>query len=167
MDSVKWIFGDPLSGSNVSSQFHPKHQFSQAGQFQVQFILYVSCAVDTSTDTVTISPVITFNRDVEICDGQSYFVAGQLQTTAGMYYDTLSSQHACDSVVATNLIVQPNYVDTLIYSPVCQLSLFRVYTIRFCKQLVVATVYWSSRLCFSRTLIFSIPLKFAMARVIL
>ncbi|HHZ81858.1 MAG TPA: hypothetical protein EYN64_03945, partial [Flavobacteriales bacterium] len=120
MDSVKWIFGDPLSGSNVSSQFHPKHQFSQAGQFQVQFILYVSCAVDTSTDTVTISPVITFNRDVEICDGQSYFVAGQLQTTAGMYYDTLSSQHACDSVVATNLIVQPNYVDTLIYSPVCQ-----------------------------------------------
>jgi gliding motility-associated-like protein len=42
-----------------------------------------------------------------ICEGESFFAGGALQTVAGVYKDTLLSAIGCDSIVTTQLIVNP------------------------------------------------------------
>lgn len=54
-------------------------------------------------------PAINNNRTMEICDGDSLWLAGAYQTIAGVYIDNLVSVDACDSIVTTTLIVNPNY----------------------------------------------------------
>lgn len=63
----------------------------------VMLLGYTSCPATSSSSTV------------EICQGQSHFVQGANQTTSGTYYDTLAGANAagCDSVLITQLIVQP------------------------------------------------------------
>jgi hypothetical protein len=41
--------------------------------------------------------------DAVICQGEKYYAGGSYQTTAGTYYDTLTSVHGCDSIVVTKL----------------------------------------------------------------
>ncbi|MDZ4844277.1 MAG: SprB repeat-containing protein, partial [Chitinophagales bacterium] len=57
--------------------------------------------------------------DTSICDGSSYFAGGSLQTTSGIYIDTLTAASGCDSIITTNLNVLLN---TTGYVPVniCQ-----------------------------------------------
>ena len=43
--------------------------------------------------------------DTSICEGESYFAAGALQTTTAVYIDTFLNQHACDSIVTTTIAV--------------------------------------------------------------
>jgi len=43
-----------------------------------------------------------------ICDGESITVAGNVYNTTGLYTDSLTSSIGCDSLVFTNLIVNPN-----------------------------------------------------------
>jgi hypothetical protein len=54
-----------------------------------------------------ISPCVPVSHtiDTTICNGNSYFAEGALQTESGTYYDTLDNS-GCDSVVVTNLTVQ-------------------------------------------------------------
>jgi hypothetical protein len=54
------------------------------------------------------------NQSIFICQGDSYFVGGANQTTAGTYYDTLVNARGCDSVVATQLRVKPLPSPTII-----------------------------------------------------
>jgi|GEM_PF-638771 len=61
------------------------------------------------TTTLIVHPVFTFNRVVNICQGESYFVAGANRTTSGIYRDTLATQHGCDSINVTQLFVRPKY----------------------------------------------------------
>lgn len=46
-------------------------------------------------------------QQVNICDGESFFAGGALQTTSGTYIDTMANMAGCDSVVTTNLMVLP------------------------------------------------------------
>lgn len=52
-------------------------------------------------------------ESVDICSGDSLFLAGSLQSTTGTYYDTLRSVEGCDSIVITNLAVHSSYLDTI------------------------------------------------------
>jgi gliding motility-associated-like protein len=52
-------------------------------------------------------PSLNFTQDVSICEGQSFFAGGALQTTSGVYLDTLTSVFGCDSILTTNLTVTP------------------------------------------------------------
>jgi len=55
--------------------------------------------------------------DVSICEGESYMAGGAEQTESGTYYDTLINAAGCDSIVTTNLTVNPvsgSTVDTTI-----------------------------------------------------
>ena len=47
----------------------------------------------------------SFVIDTAICDGQSIFAGGTLQTSPGTYYDTVMVAGSCDSIVRTNLSV--------------------------------------------------------------
>lgn len=54
---------------------------------------------------LTVNPAKFTNTSIAICSGQTYFAGGALQTTAGIYRDTLSTSLGCDSVITTNLTV--------------------------------------------------------------
>ncbi|MBU1758199.1 T9SS type A sorting domain-containing protein [Patescibacteria group bacterium] len=63
-----------------------------------------------SYDTITvyiacIPDLITI--DFTICDGEVYWAGGSWQSTSGTYVDTLSNINGCDSIVTTNLTVNP------------------------------------------------------------
>src|SRR5690606_34244072 len=54
-----------------------------------------------------VNPNYNVLTNASICEGQSIFVGGALQTMAGVYYDTLQTVMGCDSVLATNVSVLP------------------------------------------------------------
>ncbi|MBK9336269.1 MAG: gliding motility-associated C-terminal domain-containing protein [Lewinellaceae bacterium] len=73
-----------------------------------------NACVTTATDSVTVTvwnPATT-NQAFEICDGESILLGGIMQTTPGVYFDTLNTIHGCDSVIVSTLIV--NAIDTTI-----------------------------------------------------
>ncbi|PCH65546.1 MAG: hypothetical protein COC01_09560, partial [Bacteroidetes bacterium] len=46
---------------------------------------------------------------IVICEGDSALIYSVYQSTAGTYYNTLTNINACDSVIITNLTVNPTY----------------------------------------------------------
>ncbi len=68
-----------------------------------------------SIDDVTItaapgcSPTTT-NASASICDGDSLFVGGGFQTSSGLYTDSLTDNGGCDSIIITDLTVNPSPV---------------------------------------------------------
>lgn len=69
---------------------------SQTNQFGCDSVLVCELVVN---------PVFNTAVGANICEGQSLFVGGALQTMAGVYYDTLQTVNGCDSILATNLNV--------------------------------------------------------------
>ncbi|MEE2954064.1 MAG: choice-of-anchor V domain-containing protein [Bacteroidota bacterium] len=57
---------------------------------------------------VRVLSIAALTSNYSICDGDTIQVAGSVYTTTGFYTDTLTSYIGCDSVVYTNLIVNPN-----------------------------------------------------------
>jgi gliding motility-associated-like protein len=60
-----------------------------------------------------VNPKAVTNRNIKICEGESYFVAGANQIKTGVYKDTLHTQLGCDSVIITNLVVNPKPLPNL------------------------------------------------------
>ena len=50
---------------------------------------------------------VVFNNPQSICDGSSYSNNGNTYTVAGIYLDTLNAANGCDSIVVTDLTVNP------------------------------------------------------------
>ena len=63
----------------------------------------------TLSVNVTENPTYNTPATAAICTGDSIFLQGAYQTTAGTYYDTLSTINSCDSVIATTLTVNQTY----------------------------------------------------------
>ncbi|MEO6328326.1 MAG: M43 family zinc metalloprotease [Ginsengibacter sp.] len=61
----------------------------------------------TRTLKLTVKPKSFTVVDAEICSGESYLAGGRLQTTTGIYTDTLLNYLGCDSIITTNLTVNP------------------------------------------------------------
>ena len=53
------------------------------------------------------------------CQGEAYNFFGEQLTNSGIYYHTLQSVHACDSVIKLNLIMDPRY-EYDIYESTCE-----------------------------------------------
>jgi gliding motility-associated-like protein len=67
---------------------------------------YLNCD-SIITTTLNVIPTVYFTINASICQGNSYYAGGALQTTTGLYYDTLVSTQQCDSIVITDLVVHP------------------------------------------------------------
>lgn len=52
-----------------------------------------------------VRPNIAQSKAVQLCDGQSLLVGGAVQTTSGVYVDSLQTIFGCDSIITTNLTV--------------------------------------------------------------
>ncbi len=95
------------------------------GAFQTESGVYydtlISSAGCDSIIETTLSVVNTITNvvPVSICDGESYFAGGALQTQPGQYSDTFTTSFGCDSIVITDLSVLPNSLSTAFVS-ICQ-----------------------------------------------
>lgn len=65
------------------------------------------------TTTLFVTAQVSGQQQVAICNGDSLWVSGQWQKTAGVYRDTLLSAAGCDSIHATILQILPVFSDTL------------------------------------------------------
>jgi hypothetical protein len=55
------------------------------------------------------SGAVKINKEVAICDGESYLAGGKLQNEAGNYYDTLKTVSGNDSIIFTHLVVNEKF----------------------------------------------------------
>lgn len=69
----------------------------------------------TSYLTLTIEEITTTTLSIQKCEGDSVWLENEYQNQSGQYFDTLATQNGCDSLIVSNLIIQPNYIvhDTL------------------------------------------------------
>jgi len=61
------------------------------------------------TTNLTVNPTYDTTLTVSICDGDSFLVGNSTYTSTGNYTDNLTTVNGCDSIVHTNLTVNPNY----------------------------------------------------------
>ncbi len=66
-----------------------------------------------------VNPIPITNRNAEICQGDSIFLAGEFRKLPGLYSDTLISQFTCDSIINTDLLVHPIFI-TNANTAICQ-----------------------------------------------
>ena len=80
-----------------------------------------TCSNDTSINVfLKVNPVYNINNPQAICNGSSYIFNGHTYTIAGNYEDTLTTINGCDSIIVTQLTVNPIPVAVAgSNSPVC------------------------------------------------
>lgn len=92
---------------------------------------YMGCDSMLRT-TVIINPLPLYNDNMGICFGDSAFLGGSYQSTAGVYIDTLfnASYLGCDSIIHTTLSVKPSIITTTntIKDTVCPNEATIIYT---------------------------------------
>ncbi len=74
IDSVKWDFGDPMSGiNNTSHLFEPVHIYLEPGSYRVELIVYYLDVEDTISTQISIfeEPSVDLGEDLDICEGDS------------------------------------------------------------------------------------------------
>lgn len=109
----------PNSSNTVNVDICDGDSFLVGGAFQTTSGTYLDTLVSGNgcdsvlTTVLTVFPTFATNDSATICDGDSIFLGGSFQTTAGSYIDTLTSANGCDSVVTTQLSISPTYFFTL------------------------------------------------------
>src|SRR5690606_850341 len=123
-DSLRSVFGcDSIISLNL--QVIPTYQLTQTidicqgdsillqGNYQTTTSIYIdSFQTIYGCDSLIITSLVVHSNyldslTIEICQGDSIFIAGTYQSSFGTYLDSLSSYKGCDSIVAVNLIVHP------------------------------------------------------------
>ena len=82
--------------------------FTQAGTYERTLQTINGCD-STVTLTLTVNPVYSENRVVNICPGTAYDFYGQRISVAGNYEKHFETVNGCDSVVYLQVIVNPVY----------------------------------------------------------
>jgi len=89
---------------------------NNSGEYHVTLTDNFECTYQDNI-IIIVNPAYVNNINIAICEGDSILLGGEYQTTAGIYYDSLSTVLGCDSVFITILIVheQPEAInDTII-----------------------------------------------------
>jgi hypothetical protein len=81
---------------------------TQAGQYTDVYQSVNGCD-STIVTTLSVVTQLVNNVTAAICQGQSIFLGGANQTQPGQYTDTYQSSAGCDSLVVTQLSVNPTY----------------------------------------------------------
>ncbi|MBS1593430.1 MAG: choice-of-anchor J domain-containing protein [Bacteroidetes bacterium] len=86
--------------------------YTTAGTYYATFTASIGCDSIVAL-TLTVNPLDTTTLSQAICAGSSYDFNGVNLTTAGTYYDTLTSVTGCDSLLVLTLTVHPLDTTTL------------------------------------------------------
>ena len=58
---------------------------------------------------ITVLPNINITQDTILCYGDSIIVGSNVYWTEGLFYDTISSENSCDSIITTN--IETSYIE--------------------------------------------------------
>jgi len=95
----------------IDAEICDGESFYAAGEWKtITGIYYDTLSASNSCDSIITTNLSVLQHsyttiDMEICDGESIYAGGRLQTTTGIYYDTLPAGNSCDSIITTNLTV--------------------------------------------------------------
>ncbi len=91
LDSIKWVFDDPGSGVNNSSNLiSTSHLFNTGGTYNIQFIRFLNCFTDTVIKTINVdkTPVIptsiSYSPSTAICSGTTITLTANGGTNPGV-----------------------------------------------------------------------------------
>ncbi len=91
-----------------------------SNDFALDNISFSPVCFASDSVTITVNPVYSDTVNAVTCQNEPYTLPGGTATTTnGTYIDTLQSIHGCDSVVTTNLTVNPIAQDTS-FDTICQ-----------------------------------------------
>ncbi|MCC7332539.1 MAG: gliding motility-associated C-terminal domain-containing protein, partial [Flavobacteriales bacterium] len=93
------------------------YQYS-AGIYTDNFTSIYGCDSTVNT-TLSVVPTFVTNQAIDICQGDSIYLGGSYQTTAGVYTDIFISSLGCDSTVNTTLGIKPIASNTLASITIC------------------------------------------------
>ena len=107
--NVNLINGVKISGANSDTlKINPVNISDTSSKYNV--VITGTCSKDTSIFvSLKVNPVYSINNPEAICNGNSYTFNGHVYTIAGNYKDTLLSIYGCDSIIVTQLTVNPVY----------------------------------------------------------
>ena len=82
--------------------------------------LQTTAGCDSIVEThLTVDSVIYSYDSLSICSGDSALIAGNYESTAGIYRDTLTAQAGCDSVAVMELTIIPTLANTIDSIGIC------------------------------------------------
>jgi gliding motility-associated-like protein len=112
--------GGVWSGNGITNtatgEFDPA--IAGVGVHQIIYTTPGNCG-DSDTIQVQVNPIFNNTTTLTICQGDSLFIYGLWQNSAGFYYDSLNTLLGCDSLMITELKVDSSYLinDTI---TICQ-----------------------------------------------
>ncbi|MDZ4846946.1 MAG: gliding motility-associated C-terminal domain-containing protein [Chitinophagales bacterium] len=92
--------------------------YDSTGTYSDTLTSWVGCDSIITTHLL-VHPVFIITLDISICQGDAFVVGNSIYTSSGNYVDSLQSGEGCDSVVVTNLQIQPVF-NIVIDSSICQ-----------------------------------------------
>ena len=98
---------NPQSICSGQSYSINSHSYNLAGTYYDTLLSASSCDSVVITQLSVNSSTYT-NNSQSVCSGQSYSLNGHNYYLDGTYYDTLSSNSGCDSIIITQLMVNTN-----------------------------------------------------------
>ncbi len=103
-----WNFGD----GNTSNLQNPSHTYSSVGNYTVTLIITTNNGCpDTLSQSIEITSCCPrfFTQSPTICSNDSMVINGNVYNTSGTFIDTIfnGATNGCDSIITTNLTVNP------------------------------------------------------------
>jgi len=92
--------------------------YTTSGIYNDTLATCLGCDSIIITD-LTVNPVYVTDNQQQICNGQAYYLNSHTYTTEGTYFDTLMTIAGCDSVIVTQLKINPVY-DTNNPQTICE-----------------------------------------------
>ncbi|MFT5821522.1 MAG: chondroitin-sulfate-ABC endolyase/exolyase [Crocinitomix sp.] len=98
-----WTFGD----GETSEEENPIHTYDAAGIYSVELMVSNDFGEDMIlvTDLIHVFASTYFEQTIEICEGENIEVGENTYDSSGLYSDTLTNGHGCDSIITTSLTV--------------------------------------------------------------
>ena len=81
---------------------------TESGLFADTFVAANGCDSISNIDLI-VHPTFLTTLMPEVCEGDTFFLAGKAYTSQGIYTDTLITNQGCDSIVLIDLTVNPVY----------------------------------------------------------
>ena len=106
----------------------------------------VGVCATTATMTITVNPIVSGSTNISICQGDSILIGGVFVSSAGSYTSTLTSSLGCDSILTTNLSINPITTATLSFT-ICQGDSVFIESVYYFNDTIVPYTYTSSAGC--------------------
>jgi hypothetical protein len=110
-DGIVGLNGSPIGGSYsgpgvINGTFNPSLAGNGTHIIAYNYTDNNGCS-NTASVTLNVISGGGSNSSAAICQGDNYSWQGNIYTTAGTYFDTLTAMNGCDSILTLNLTVTP------------------------------------------------------------